>query len=108
MNQSTKNRTLDLKFLMCFSIFSRFLAFFQTIFNGFVASLLLFLEVDTDNLYDPSVIQSYLQLMMETSNLDALTVISGSFWSFFSGTPPHAQLTCDPHSLGKMNQHQSR
>ena len=42
-------------------------------------------EVDTDSLYDPSVIQSYLQLMMETSNLDTLEGLAGAIQNLTAG-----------------------
>ena len=55
----------------------------------------LFSEVETDSLYDPQIIQSYLQLMMETSNPDTLEGLAGAIQNLTAGKCRFAAILRD-------------
>ena len=54
-----------------------------------------FSEVETDSLYDPQIIQSYLQLMMETSNPDTLEGLAGAIQNLTAGKCRFAAILRD-------------
>lgn len=61
----------------------------------FTIFIFSFSEVETDSLYDPQIIQSYLQLMMETSNPDTLEGLAGAIQNLTAGKCRFAAILRD-------------